>query len=58
MQRPVHVLADVDDGRFTDLILPDAVSDAGAVVVEADDYVRDAPLPHHATTHSTRNRDW
>lgn len=40
MQRPVHVLAHVDDGRPTDLVLPEAVSDAGAVIVAADDHAR------------------
>lgn len=40
MQRPVHVLAHVDDGRPTDLLLPEAVSDAGAVIVAADDHAR------------------
>jgi len=33
-----HVLADFDNGRGADLLPPDAASDAGAVIVAADDH--------------------
>ena len=38
MQRLIHVLTDIDGGRAAELILPDVVSDAGAVIVPADDH--------------------
>jgi hypothetical protein len=40
MQRSFHVLADVDDGRAADLILPHAISGARAVIVAANDQSR------------------